>query len=169
MRTRLPAKLGLLQPSGLQRRAALPCHSPVNPHFSPQSILAACKASRCPRTGSTSKPRIRLALIPARRTFRPPSTPRAPRPAPAACGCTPRQRAARWGRAHSAPTRRRRGERAARSVAGWGVLIAFSLAFLIPVVALQSLLQLPELLGSELAIRFRRVCQQLTTLLEDGE
>ena len=31
------------------------------------------------------------------------------------------------------------------------------------------LLQLPELLGSELAIRFRRVCQQLTTLLEDGE
>ena len=36
-------------------------------------------------------------------------------------------------------------ERAARSVAGWGVLAGFSLAFLIPVVALQSLLQLPEL------------------------
>ena len=45
-------------------------------------------------------------------------------------------------------------ERAARSVAGWGVLIAFSLAFLIPVVALQSLLQLPELAKNAVLARF---------------
>jgi len=45
-------------------------------------------------------------------------------------------------------------ERAARSVAGWGVLAAFSLLFLIPVVALQSLLQLPELAKRPALARF---------------